>query len=346
MTQIGRAAGSGGTRLAGLGLAGLVAVGALTAAPAALGADADFGTVSVGSTRVINRDVDLVTTLSGMDPAVVVYAGGNAAFDLVLGTMGLTVPLTAGALYASIGEVTATYHLALALADGTHFVVSAPDCLTGTGSCTAELTFEPVAPGNHADSVTASVVDLLISGDSTYATLLDFLAPSLESSIEGTALIGVTGIGVPASGTVTAQVDVAPSAACVELSTSSVSFGALSLGDEDQPASPLVTITNCSGGDETLYAAGTDATAPDAAWSLTDEAVTCGSGLALDTYRLRIASTSFEPELELSTASKPVQGLEAAATADHELRIFTACPGSTGAGKTMTMSVNYVVVAG
>jgi hypothetical protein len=346
MNRTTRPAATGRRRIVGIWIAAALVAGALGAAPVALASDVDFGTVSVGGSAVTQREVPLVTRLSEMDPATVLYAGGNGTIDFVLGTMSLSVPLTAGALYVRIGEVTATYHLTLAMAVGTHFGVSAPGCLTGVDACTAELTFEPVAPGSHADAVTASVSNLRITGNSLYADLLNFLAPALESSIEGSALIAVAGIGVPASGTVAAVVDIAASAACVELSTNTVSFGGLSLGDEERSASPLVTVTNCSGTEETLYASGTDATGTGAAWALTDARVTCGAGLDLDTYRLRIASGSFEPELDLSTSAKSVQGLDAAQSVDHELRIFTACPGSTGAGKTMTMFVNYLVVGG
>lgn len=335
-------------RLAAGALGTLLTVAALGAAPVALGAPAnvDFGTVSVGSSRTIDRDVALVIRLSDMDPATVLYGGGNGTIDFILGTMGLSVPLTAGALFGAIGEVTATYHLALSTSNATHFGVSAPGCLIQVDACSAALTFAPTATGAHADTVVVSLSDLEITGNSSYAALIGALASSFESAIEGEALFALTGIGVPSTGTVAADVQIAGSAACVELSTDAVSFGGLSLGDEDKPASPLVTISNCSDNEEMLYASGTDATGPNAGWTLTDAAVTCGAGLDLDTYRLRIASGSFEPELELSTLAKPVQGLDAAASVDHELRIFTACPGSTGAGKTMTMFVNYLVVAG
>jgi len=173
--------------------------------------------------------------------------------------------------------------------------------------------------------------------------MVQTLAPFLVPSFEGELTSILSGIGVPSTGTVAAQVDIAASAACVELSTAAIDFGNLSLGAEDAPASPIITIANCSGVDETLYAAGTDADGTSSHWSLVDSSATCADTLGLDSYRLSLASPSLVTPLSLSTSNKTVQSLAPAQAVDHTARIFTACPGSTGAGRVMTMFINYLV---
>ena len=144
------------------------------------------------------------------------------------------------------------------------------------------------------------------------------------------------------SGTVSADVSVLASAACLELSTSSVSFGTLALGAESQAASPAVTVTNCSGSPGSLLARGTDASGPGSAWALTDATATCSDTLGMDTYRLGLSSSDLGGPLWLSTENKAVQGLAAGQSTDHTVSIFTACPGSSGGGETMTMQINYL----
>ena len=58
----------------------------------------------------------------------------------------------------------------------------------------------------------------------------------------------------PDTGVVDADVTVPTSAACIELSTTAVSFGTQRFGSEDVAASPDITVTNCSGSDQTLLA--------------------------------------------------------------------------------------------
>jgi hypothetical protein len=147
------------------------------------------------------------------------------------------------------------------------------------------------------------------------------------------------------SGGVDAVVSIAAAAACLELSTSTVDFGNLTLGAEDQPATPAITVSNCSSFGETLFARGTDASGTDAAWSLVDNGTTCADTLGLDTYRLNLATAELPAPLGLSTTNKTVQSLTAGENADHVARIFTACPGSTGAGAVMSMAIHYLVTA-
>jgi hypothetical protein len=147
------------------------------------------------------------------------------------------------------------------------------------------------------------------------------------------------------SGGVDAVVSIAAAAACLELSTSTIDFGTLTLGAEDQPATPAITVSNCSSFGETLFARGTDASGTDAAWSLVDNGATCADTLGLDSYRLNLATAELPAPLGLSTTNKTVQSLSAGEDADHVARIFTACPGSSGAGTVMSMAIHYLVTA-
>lgn len=147
------------------------------------------------------------------------------------------------------------------------------------------------------------------------------------------------------SGSVDAVVSIAAAAACLELSTSAIDFGTLTLGAEDQPATPAITVSNCSSFGETLFARGTDASGTDAAWSLVDIGATCADTLGLDSYRMDLATAALPGSLGLSTTNKTVQTLSAGEDADHVARISTACPGSTGAGVVMSMAIHYLVTA-
>jgi hypothetical protein len=149
---------------------------------------------------------------------------------------------------------------------------------------------------------------------------------------------------VHGTGSVNTTVVVAAAAACLQLSATSASFGTLALGAENQPATPDITVTNCSGSNATLLASGTDATGPGALWTLTDTARNCVDTppLAVDQYKLRVAPAG-GPATYLTTGNKTVQTLAAGASSAHTLQITTACPGSSGAGKTMSQQVNYTV---
>ena len=134
------------------------------------------------------------------------------------------------------------------------------------------------------------------------------------------------------------------SAACLELSTTAVDFGTLPLGAVDQLGAPDVDVTNCSGVSGTILARGTDATAAGALWALTDAAATCADTLGTDAYRLALhegvqGSTAV---WQLSTSNKELLVVPAGFYAPFEAAIDTACPGSTGAGATMTMQIVFV----
>lgn len=156
-------------------------------------------------------------------------------------------------------------------------------------------------------------------------------------------LVGGTPAMAAESGTVDAEVTVARAAACLEVSTSSVSFGTLALGTENAAGTPEIVITNCGDGDETLFASGTDAIGTNAAWTLTDSSATCATTLGTDNYRLGLTTPAGASVATLSTGNKELATLAAGEAPTHVARISTACPGSTGSGTTMSMQINYLV---
>lgn len=144
------------------------------------------------------------------------------------------------------------------------------------------------------------------------------------------------------NGTVDAEVTVAQAAACIELSANSISFGTLALGAEDADGTPGITVTNCGDAGATLFASGTDASGTGAAWTLDDTAATCADTLGLDAYHLGLATPAGASIASLSTENKELGSLDGAATTTQVARISTACPGSTGAGQSMSMHINYL----
>jgi len=146
------------------------------------------------------------------------------------------------------------------------------------------------------------------------------------------------------SGVVDADVTVPTSAACIELSATSVTFGTQRFGTEDVGATPSITVTNCSGSDETLLARGTDADGNGASWHLTDDAGTCGAGtLALDDFHLKLKRGDTDEVTRLSTNNKAIRLLAAGADGTLDALIDMPCPGSSGAGQTMGMQIVFVV---
>jgi hypothetical protein len=160
---------------------------------------------------------------------------------------------------------------------------------------------------------------------------------NLGSHVNGTSSGGGGGSDNVA---VAAQVTVPSSAACIQISTNAVDFGTLPLGSSDQPGTPDIGVTNCSGLGSDIYAHGSDASGTGAAWSLIDSTETSADTLGLDHYRLGLEQTG--TETGLSTTNKLLESLATGASGTHTARIFTACPGSTGSGTTMSMQITFL----
>jgi glycine rich protein len=160
----------------------------------------------------------------------------------------------------------------------------------------------------------------------------------------GTSSIAITYVPSPDHGTVGANVTVPTSAACLELSTTAIDFGTQRFGAEKQPATPTVTVTNCSGLSGRLLASGTDATGTGATWTLVDAPETCADTLGLDRYRLDLAAPEWLGDSLLGKLPSPFVDLAPGQSSDQTVKITMPCPGSSGGGQTMSMSINYLVV--
>ena len=143
------------------------------------------------------------------------------------------------------------------------------------------------------------------------------------------------------SGSVDADVTVSQSAACLEIDITSVTFGTLGLGQSGN-STPFYTVFNCSEAPGTLMASGTNATGTNATWTLVDSTETCADTLGIDNYHLGV-STDVPGTVWLGTTNKELLTLQPDIGIVEEASIRTACPGSSGAGATMSMQINYVI---
>ena len=300
--------------------------------------------------------------------AVEIYNPSNAPVDLAAGTYTVEI-------YSNGGTTPTVINLSGTVAAGDVFVVahptSAPEVLTVADQQSSSLNFngndavqlraggtildtigqvgfDPGAAGwgTAPLSTTDSVLRRMnsVTGGSSDPT--DAFDPALEwdaFSSTDYSDIGSYGPDAPGSdsGTVNADVTVAAAAACLELSDTSISFGTLGFGAEDQPASPTVTLTNCATTTETLLASATDATGSSATWSLVGSG-TCADALGIDNYRLNLQSQELPGPVSLANLGKSVQTLAAGAATAHTAHIFTPCPGSSGDGETLTFQINYL----
>ena len=190
-------------------------------------------------------------------------------------------------------------------------------------------------------------------GGSAYTGNAANASVAVETELDASITITYTPGGDPPdppeesdTGVVDAEVTVPTSAACVELSATSVGFGTQRFGAVDVQADPGITVTNCSGAEAELFARGTDASGTGAAWQLVDNAASCGAGtLATDDFHLKIRRPANEadPVTQLSTNNKEIAELGAGDDADLEALLDMPCPGSSGAGQTMGMQIVFVV---
>jgi uncharacterized protein len=149
-------------------------------------------------------------------------------------------------------------------------------------------------------------------------------------------------------GTVTAVLTPQAVTACIELSTTQISFGDVAFGAEGVAATPEITITNCStAGGEVIASASNATSIGGASWALVDDGSTCGGDpdLGQNQYRLSIDSTDWEGGPKpLSTANTSLTTFAAGQSIGNTALIWTACPGSSGDGETLQLQINYLAV--
>jgi hypothetical protein len=332
--------------------AGWLQVATPMAAAAAL-PEVDFGNVNVSDSLTLDAQLPLSYALSELPPETILYSGGNLSIDLVLSSIGLSAPLTAGALYMTIGEVTATFHLTFSMATGTDFSAASTDCATAAGSCTVDVTFLPTAQGPLSDEVRPQLTDVNVSGSSTYASLIDLMAPFLAPQVEPQLYVPVTGYGATPNGGLSLQVTVPREAApCVLLDATSVDFGTLpfSTAAALSEGSANVAVSSCSTGSQALYASGTDADgsgATPAHWALSPAGGNpCGIGtnqygVALGTDGSGGMPASFQLSTMTSSWIVMAAGSDVASSVDYQM----PCVGSDGAGQTLSSQVTFLATA-
>lgn len=317
---------------------------------AAVAPPVDFGNVSVGDTLTEDYELPLDYSLSELPAGTVLYTGGNSAVDLVLAGMGLSAPLTSDALYAAVGEMTATYHLSLSMTTGTQFSVASLDCATGAGSCTVSVTFAPTAQGVHDDSVRAHPTDVVVTGGGSFGSLVDLVAPYIVPQVEGQLVVPVTGYGATPTGGLELRVSIPREAApCVLLDATSIDFGTLPFSTEAalSEGSAPVTVSSCSTGSQALYANGTDATgsgASPAHWTLSAAG---GNPCVVGVNQYGVAlgtdgSGGMPAAFQLSTLSSSWIVMGAGANVASSVDYQMPCVGSDGAGQTMSSQVTFL----
>lgn len=309
---------------------------------------ADFGNVTVGDSLAIDAELPLDNSLSDLPPDTLLYAGGEPTTDFALTSSGVSLPVTAGSLIADVGDMTATYHLALSMTSGTQFSVSSADCASGTGSCTASVTFAPTAQGLQADTVRAHPTDVDVSGGGSLGSLADLMAPFIIPQIEGQLAVPVTGYGATPTGGLELRVSVPREAApCVLLDATSVDFGTLPFSTEAalSEGSADVSVTSCSSGSQALYANGTDATGgAGALWSL-DATGGNPCGIGVNQYGVSLGtdgSGGMPATFQLSTLSSSWIVMVAEANVASSIGYQMPCVGSDGAGQTMSSQVTFL----
>ena len=191
-------------------------------------------------------------------------------------------------------------------------------------------------------------------GGSSFADGWSLANPNVTADATGTPSASITydpdeggGGGGSGSGTVDAIVTMASSAACLELSTTSIDFGTRTFGEVGAQASPFIDVINCSGTAESVLVRGTDAQGPESsAWSLVDTGTCAEGSLGTDAYRLTLGYPSAPSvAIPLSTENtEAIVSIGGGSSLESEVLLDTPCPGSTGAGQVMAMQVLFVAV--
>ena len=148
------------------------------------------------------------------------------------------------------------------------------------------------------------------------------------------------------TGIVDAAITMADSTLCLELSTTAIDFGNRQFGAAGVRGNPDIDVTNCSEAQMTLLARGTDATAPGAAWTLVDDAATCGDTLGVDNYHLTLKEgvTGSTAAWRLGTTNGELLDVPAGSSAPFWPTIDAACPGSSGAGLELSMQITFTSI--
>jgi hypothetical protein len=322
-------------------------IGATPALTSAAVVTVDFGAVPVGTTVTEEVLIPSEVHLSELPADLVVYTGGDPTVDLILVLLGLTAPVTTGALLGAIGDITITYELiALDLAEGTNFAIDTFSC--DTTGCLIAASFTPTAGGAFTDTVTATVGSVAIIGGGSLGALATLFIDLVRGFLDDTLAVDLIGAGEPGQQGIELRVTVPePATPCILVGASTLDFGELPFSTPSAISSGSVDVdvTSCSTGTTDILARGTDASgdgAPAAAWLLSDIGGNpCTQGA--DLYGVALASAGGSA-LQLGTSNGFMASVAASDTLATNVRLEMACEGSGGAGQTMSSQVFLTAV--
>jgi hypothetical protein len=322
-------------------------IGAAPALTSAAVVTVDFGAVPVGTTVTEQVLIPSEVHLSDLPADLVVYTGGDPTVDAILVLLGLTAPVTTGAILGAIGDITITYELiALDLADGTNFAIGTFSC--DTTGCLIEASFTPTAGGTFTDTVTVTVGNVAITGGGLLGPLATLFIDLVRGFLDDTLVVDLTGAGEEGQQGIELRVTVPePAAPCLLVGAPTLDFGELPLSTPSAMSSGSmdVDVTSCSTGSTDILARGTDASGdgiPPATWLLSSVGENpCTQGADLLGVVLAPAGGS---ALQLATSNEFMASVVASETLGTNVTLEMACEGSEGAGQTMSSQVFLTAV--
>ena len=170
------------------------------------------------------------------------------------------------------------------------------------------------------------------------------------------SVAALSGGAIPAlsadNGTIVGTVTANAPAPCIQLSATSLDFGSVSFaanGSDSRAESSGVAVTNCSTAVSTVAIAGTDASGPGGAWTLTDEWLNCDGRLnryGLFTVELPerfsgdyLVSTQRTLHHRRPPANDGVATFDPTESETFAFQVSMPCVGSVGSGATYSFSI-------
>ena len=193
----------------------------------------DFGATALGTTTATQSSVvPLHATLSDLPAGTVVYqGGGGGALDIGLAVLGLSAPVTAGALLGVTGDISVTFAINGFSSSGaaSDFALDPAPCLAATAgsSCTVAASFAPTAVGARSATYIPTFGSIVVTAAN----------PGLQS-----LAVGMTGYLVPAVQNLLA-INLAGTGTPALVTPATLAFGSVRLGVSATLQSPL---TNAS----------------------------------------------------------------------------------------------------
>jgi uncharacterized repeat protein (TIGR01451 family) len=157
----------------------------------------DFGTLALGTTLSRPATIPLVLRIDELPAGQIIYSGGSSSIDLVLSSLGLGLPLTAGALAQRYPGLQATYSIravATAGPNAAEFSCQAGNCIGNTSaSCTAKVSFKPIALGKRQAIVSPAVENISLGGGGVATQLASAVAGMFAAPISAQLVFAVIG---------------------------------------------------------------------------------------------------------------------------------------------------------